>query len=679
MVQDSPLLRRCLLALILIASTLLVYYGACSGGFVWDDDYYVTRNPLLTAPDGLRRIWFSLDSPSQYFPLTYTIFRFEREWWGLNPTGYHWVNLGLHIANALLVWRLLERLRVPGAFLAAMIFALHPVQVESVAWITELKNVLMGLFFLLTLLAWIEFVDDQRKRRWPFYGLALLLYMFALSAKSTACTLPAALLLILWLQNKPITKGRLMQVTPFLLLGLGAGMIAVWWERYHQGTRGVLFALNPIERLLVASRAFWFYLGKLFWPADLTFIYPQWKIVATDPLAYLWTLAALGLCVAIYFGRRLVGRSLEVAIVFFVATMAPLLGFIMLYTFRYTFVADHYQYLACIGPIALVAAGTSRLGKFGKGGRAISIVLASLALALLGWLTWRQSSTYRNIETLWRTTLARNPECWMAYNNLGITLAQQGNVAEAVQSYKKSIALHADYAEAHYNLGNALLQRGEVDEAIVECRKALALRPNDPDAHVALGTALLAKGAVDESIAEYGTALRLRPEDGDAHYNLGNALQQKGEITAAMAHYERALQIAPDIVEAHLNMGNVLLQQEDEREAIEHYEKALKISPSSAKAQNNLGWALVTVSDRSLRNPARGLELAQKANGSLPNNSTVLHTLAAALAENGQFDRSVETARRALELAVREGDEPLAQELRRELELYGHGLPYRKD
>ena len=209
MVQDSPLLRRCLLALILIASTLLVYYGACSGGFVWDDDYYVTRNPLLTAPDGLRRIWFSLDSPSQYFPLTYTIFRFEREWWELNPSGYHWVNLGLHIANALLVWRLLERLRVPGAFLAAMIFALHPVQVESVAWITELKNVLMGLFFLLTLLAWIEFVDNQRTRRWLFYGLALLLYMFALSAKSTACTLPAALLLILWLQNKPITKGRL--------------------------------------------------------------------------------------------------------------------------------------------------------------------------------------------------------------------------------------------------------------------------------------------------------------------------------------------------------------------------------------------------------------------------------------------------------------------------------------
>ena len=220
MVQDSPLLRRCFLALILIVSTLLVYYGACSGGFVWDDDYYVTRNPLLTAPDGLRRIWFSLDSHSQYFPLIYTIFRFERDWWGLNPTGYHWVNLVLHIANALLVWSLLERLRVPGGFLAAMIFALHPVQVESVAWITELKNVLMGLFFLLTLLAWVEFVDNQRTRRWLFYGLALLLYTFALSAKSTACTLPAALLLILWLQNKPITKDRLMQVAPFLLLGL---------------------------------------------------------------------------------------------------------------------------------------------------------------------------------------------------------------------------------------------------------------------------------------------------------------------------------------------------------------------------------------------------------------------------------------------------------------------------
>src|SRR5213079_2437497 len=184
------------------AVTILVYRPAWNGGFLWDDDDYVTNNELLTAPDGLRRIWFSLDSPSQYFPLVYTTFRIEHRLWGLNSTGYHWVNLVLHVANALLVWLVLARLKVPGAWLAGAIFALHPVQVESVAWITERKNVLMGFFFLLSLLSWTGFVEAQPRRMWKFYALVLVFYVLALSAKSTACTLPAALLLILWLQKR---------------------------------------------------------------------------------------------------------------------------------------------------------------------------------------------------------------------------------------------------------------------------------------------------------------------------------------------------------------------------------------------------------------------------------------------------------------------------------------------
>src|SRR6202030_1742433 len=212
--------RIYLFVLLLAAVTILAYRPAWNGGFLWDDDAYVTNNELLTAPDGLRRIWFSFDSPSQYFPLVYTTFRIERALWGLNPAGYHVVNVLLHVANALLVWRLLARLRVPGAWLAGAIFALHPVQVESVAWITERKNVLMGFFFLLTLLAWTAFVDDDTRRRWRFYCLALILYALSLSAKTTACTLPAALFLILWLQKKPINRERILQIIPFLLLGL---------------------------------------------------------------------------------------------------------------------------------------------------------------------------------------------------------------------------------------------------------------------------------------------------------------------------------------------------------------------------------------------------------------------------------------------------------------------------
>src|SRR5207253_1428615 len=331
--------RACIFALVLAAVTILVYRPAWNGGFLWDDDAYVTNNELLTAPDGLRRIWFSLDSPSQYFPLVYTTFRVEHALWGLNPTGYHWVNLFLHVANALLVWRVLVHLKVPGAWLAGAIFALHPVQVESVAWITERKNVLMGFFFLLTLLAWIAFVDERTKRRWHFYGLALILYLLALSAKTTACTLPAALLLILWLQRKPIRWKRIFQIIPFLVLGFAMGALAMWWERYHQGTSRAIFTfLNPIERILVASRAVWFYLSKLIWPSKLTFIYPRWHIASTHLLGYVWLLAGLIVCMVIYFLRRNLGRSIEVAAGFFVATLSPVLGFIMLYTFRYTFV-----------------------------------------------------------------------------------------------------------------------------------------------------------------------------------------------------------------------------------------------------------------------------------------------------------------------------------------------------
>jgi len=338
----------CLGAVGLGLLTILIYRPAWHGGFIWDDDRYVTHNHLLTAPDGLRRIWFSLDAPSQYFPLAYTVLRIERSLWGLNPTGYHWVNILLHVANALLVWRVLSRLKIPGASLAAAVFAVHPVQVESVAWISELKNVLMGFFFLLTLWMWIEYVDPTKRHRSLFYLGALVFYLLALFAKATACTLPAALLLILWLKKKPIGRRALLEIIPFVVLALGIGMVAVWWEKYHQGTR-VLVSLGPIDRLLIASRAAWFYLSKIFWPSDLTFIYPQWQIDATNPVAYLWLIAAVVFAVMVYYGRRFFGRSVEVAALFFVTTLGPLLGFIMLYTFRYTFVADHYQYLASIG------------------------------------------------------------------------------------------------------------------------------------------------------------------------------------------------------------------------------------------------------------------------------------------------------------------------------------------
>jgi tetratricopeptide (TPR) repeat protein len=675
--------RAFIFAVVLAAVTIFAYRPAWNGGFLWDDDVYITNNELLTAPDGLRRIWFSLDSPSQYFPLVYTTFRIEHALWGLNPSGYHWVNLLLHIANALLVWAVLVRLRVPGAWLAGAIFALHPVQVESVAWITERKNVLMGFFFLLTLLAWIAFVDERTKRPWLFYGLALILYLLALSAKTTACTLPAALLLILWLQKKPIRCKRIFQIIPFLVLGLAMGALAIWWERYHQGTsRAVFTFLSPIERVLVASRAVWFYLSKLVWPSNLTFIYPRWNISPAHPLDYVWLLAGLIVCVAIYFLRsrsRGIGGSVEVAAAFFVATLSPVLGFIMLYTFRYTFVADHYQYLACIGLIALSSAGVITLADAFKNGRTLVLSVALSVVALLATLTWRQAAMYGNIETLWRKTLARNPDCWMAHNNLGIVLFQKGKLDEAIAHYRTTLQMEPKFWDADYNLGSALLGKGQVDDAIFYCEKAVAMQPNDPDAQVALANALFQKKQIDDAIVHYQKAVALRPDYFFARYGLGHALLEKGKLDAAIEHCRAAVLIQPDNADCHTILGIALDQTGQSAEAIQHYEKALEISPQSVSALNNLAWLLATCSNESLRNGVRAIQLARQA-GQLSGdaNAVVLRTLAAAYAEAGQFGKAIESAQAAMQVARNQGDDSLANELQQEIELYELGLPYRE-
>jgi protein O-mannosyl-transferase len=672
--------RALIFAVALAALTILVYRPAWHGDFLWDDDAYIINNELLTAPDGWQRIWFSLDSPSQYFPLTYSTFRIEHALWGLNTTGYHWVNLLLHVANAVLLWGVLARLKIPGAWLAAAIFALHPVQVESVAWITERKNVLMAFFFLLTLLAWIAFVDERTRHRWFFYCLGLVLYVLALSAKSTACTLPAALFLILWLQKKPITVRRLIQLIPFVILGIGMGLLAVWWERYHQGTNRAVFPfLSPIERILVASRAVWFYLSKIFWPSDLTFIYGKWNISPTRWLDYTWLLGGIATCVAIYFLRRYIGRSIEVAAGFFVATLSPVLGLIMLFTFRYTFVADHYQYLACIAPIALASAGIVRLADSAGQYRAVIVSTALLIVASLGTLTWRQAATYSDIETLWRTTLARNPECWMAHTNLGLVLLEKGKIDDGIAHYRYALQMQPDSWDAEYNLGTALLGKGQVDEAILHCERAVAMRPTDPDAQVSLGDALLQKGRIDDAITHYQKAMIVRPDHFLAHYGLGHALLEKGELDSAIQACRTALVIRPADADCHTTLAIALEEKGESAEAFHHYEKALELAPRSIPTLTNFAWLLATSQDASVRNGRKAVELAGQADQLVRGTNTlVLRTLAAAYAESGEFAKAIGTARSAMQLARMHGEDSLTTDLDQQIALYQLGIPYRE-
>jgi Flp pilus assembly protein TadD len=538
----------------------------------------------------------------------------------------------------------------------------------------------MGFFFLLTLLSWVAFVDERTRRPWIFYSLALILYMLALSAKATACTLPAALFLILWLQKKPITIRRLMQIVPFVVLGIGMGLLAVWWERYHQGTnRDELTFLRPIERILVATRAVWFYLSKIFWPSNLTFIYPKWNISPADPLAYIWLLAGIAACSAIYFLRRYVGRSVEVAAAFFVATLSPVLGFIMLFTFLYTFVADHYQYLACIGPIALASAGVVRLSdKFARY-RAIILSAAVLVVASLATLTWRQAATYTDIETLWRTTLARNPECWMAHTNLGLALLQKGKIDDSIAQYRSALQMQPDSWDAEYNLGTALLGKAQVDEAILHCERAVRMRPTDPDAQVALGNALFQKGRVDEAIAHYQEAITVHPEHFLARYTLGHALLEKGDLDRAIEVCRSALLLRPSDVDCQTTLAIALEEKGNPVEAIQHYQKALELAPRAIPTLTNLAWLLATSPDASLRNGPKAIELAKQADRLVGGTNTlVLRTLASAYAENGEFANAIRTARSAMQLARMHGEEAVMTDLDQQIALYQLGMPYRE-
>ncbi len=378
-ISPRPLLLG---ALLIILATLAAYWPVFSAGFIWDDDAYVTDNALLSAPDGLSRIWFSAHSQSQYFPLVFTTLRVEYALWGLNPVGYHVVNVCLHIVNALLVWALLRRLALPRAWLAAAIFALHPVQVETVAWVTELKNTESTLFYLLAVFAWLNFCAG--KGRW-FYALALALFALALFAKTTACTLPAVLLLALWLKNDLVNWRRILQTLPFLLFGLGMGLLSVWWEN-HLGNYLPKYHLlgGSLDRLLIATHALWFYAGKIFWPASLTFSYPRWDINAGDWRQYVWLAGCLAVAAALWLGRRKFGRQPAAALIFFAAVLSPMLGFIPLYTFYFSYVADHYQYLACLGLIVFGLGLAAKFFETSQADRRLQTVLTALLLLIFG-------------------------------------------------------------------------------------------------------------------------------------------------------------------------------------------------------------------------------------------------------------------------------------------------------
>jgi len=393
--ERSQRTRLAVGALGLIVATLIAYAPALRAGFIWDDDAYVSENQTLRSGDGLRKIWFELGATPQYYPLVFTTFWAEYQIWEARPTGYHLINVLLHALSAVLLWRLLRLLGVPGAWIGAAVFALHPVNVESVAWISERKNVLSGMFYLSSALAYFHFdarllsTDAGRAR---IYALSLFLFLCALLSKTVTATLPAALLLVIWWKRGRVRWRDFQRVLPFFVLGMVFGLVTAWTERIHVGATGASWNFGPLDRVLIAGRAVWFYASKLVWPNELTFIYPHWRIDSQIWWQFLFPVAALALLAALWFLRGRIGRGPLVAALFFGGTLVPALGFFNVYPMRYSFVADHFQYLAGIGLITLaVAAGTSAIAKFDDDRKRMTAIVAALVLLVLGTLTWQQA------------------------------------------------------------------------------------------------------------------------------------------------------------------------------------------------------------------------------------------------------------------------------------------------
>jgi len=664
-VRTSSPGRDTLLGLLMFAGTLLTYWSSLHGTFLWDDDVHLTANPAIVGPLGFKEIWTT--SAAVYYPLTLTSFWLQHLLWGLNPLPYHLVTIAAHATSSVLLWRVLEHLKVRNAWFGAALWALHPVQVESVAWITELKNTQSCVFYLMAgmfFLKWLAARESGSSRAGWNYAIAIVAATFAILSKTSTVMLPVVLGLCWWWKDARWRWRDTLWLVPFFLVSTAAGVWTIWEQENHSGALGLEWAQSWPERAVIAGRVAWFYLGKLLWPHPLIFIYPRWTVDSAQLSAYLPALAAaLGLLL-LWRHRNGPWRPVFFSFIYFVVSLFPVSGFFSVYFFRYSFVADHFQYLPAIGPLALAMAAIPRK-------RYLTPALCSVILAGSAILSWQQSRVYATPLTLWRDTLAKNPDAWMAHTNLGAELDDQGRTLEAVAEYEAALRINPNDAGARNNLAAHLAGLGRETEAVREWEQALRIQPRSARTHTNLAFALARLGRMQEAFDHWKKALDIEPGLLDAHYDFGVALAQSGRIVEAIEHYEKALQIKPDFADAHYRLALALKLQRRFSEALNHHRKALALDPQSLVAQNALAWVLATSPEASLRNGKEAAELAltaaQLSGGNYPQ---VLDTMAAAYAESGQFEKAVETAKGALRLLAVQNDPSLADGIQARLKLY---------
>jgi len=625
-------------ALVLVATTFLVYLPALRGGIVWDDTYLIFGNRFIHAPDGLRYFWFTT-SASDYFPLSSTVHWIEWRLWGEAPAGYHAVNIALHAGSAVALWRVLARLAVPYPFAAAALFAVHPVAVASVAWISELKNSLALSLLAVSVLAYLRFEDDGR-RRW--YATALGAFLLALLAKTSVVMMPVLLLLLAWYRRARVGGADVRRSAPFFVLSLVLGLVTV----YHQHENAIGSAdVRPegaLSRLAGTGWAVWFYLAKDLLPLDLSMIYPRWEVdphwlPAWGPLLGLAAVAAVA-----WRYRAGWGRPVLVALGSFVVMLVPVLGLIAMSFHRHSLVSDHLQYVALIAPIALVVGASAAALRRLEAGEGTATLVTVLALSAL---TWQRTRVFESEWTLWTDTLAKNPRAWAAHDNLGEALFHMGKLDEAVSHHREALRLEPDAPEPHNNLGRALAELGEYEEAEAHYAQAIRLEPGMAEPHNNLALALAKQGNYESAERHYADALRLDPDYPDAHNNLGLLLAARRRDDQAEAQYRRAIVLKPSYVEAHSNLGNLLVRRGQLQEAVAHLASAVRLEPERAEVHNNLGLALAALGkhEEGMAQYAEALRLE-------PRLAEAHHNMGNSLLHMGRFAEAATQYREALRI-----------------------------
>ena len=582
-------------AAVIVAAAWWVFAPSFHGNWLWDDDLYITANPLLRDGAGLWKIWFEPGSFIEYYPIEDSVLWVQWHLCGQNPLGYHLGTWVLHVVNALLVWWLLGKFRLRWAWLGGLLFAIHPVQVESVAWVAEMKNTLSLLPFLLAMGVWIDYEEGRRRRD---YLLALGLFLAAMLCKISMAPFPVVILLYAWWKRGRVGWSEVKASVPFFAISVGLGMMTIvagnWYREGNYQLVGVVAPGDFFTRLALAGTSLVFYLRQCLWPFVLLPIYPQWKL---EPLSLVEFLPWPALGAVIYWcwrKRGTWGRHALLGLGFFLLNLAPLLGIFAASYMNFTWVMDHFLYLPIIGLIGLAVAALGLLdGRVSGPVRLWGKYVVAALMGLLALGSHRYAKRFVNQQSLWSYTLKHNPEAWPAYIDLGKARVDEGRGAEATDLFTKALSINPTSVEGRDDLGNALLQSGRVTEAMTQYEQALSLNPNYAEAHSNLGSALIKTGRVGEAMAQFDEALKLKPADAEIHYNLGVALASLGRTRDAVDQYQLAVSLDPGDAKAHNNLGLMLMQSGQFAQAMEQCEQAVRLEPDFAEACNNLGLVLM--------------------------------------------------------------------------------------